>query len=656
MDDIAENLSPAVAHRDAGRYDEARSWLDRQIADRSGDVEAEALLVQIHILRKDIGAAEEAMARVQTLDAAHPSVLRSAARLLIAQGRGAEALGIAQRAWQAAPENPESCYVLAVSLCANRQDDDALPLLNQALATRFDFAEALALRALIRSRRGEIATARADAEAAFSLKPFLPQFGALVSTMRHASGDHDGAIVALQDAQKLDPDNVGYRVTLGEYLRQADRADEAIPLLTRATELAPLNATAWANLGTALQHAKRNDAARAAYRQALAIDPQLAQIANNLGGLAREAADWEAALRHFNQAIAAKPGFADAITNRATALMNLGRLGEAGADYRSALALQPDLAEARWSKGAFDLLHGELEAGWQGYEWRWKMERISTPRRHFTAPLWTGAEPIEGRRILVHWEQGLGDTIQFSRYGSLLAERGAHVLFAPQPKLRRLMEGLDGGITLVHVDDPALDFDVHIPLLSLPWAFGTRIDTIPARKRYLAAERTRVEFWHSRIGGDGFRIGICWQGGPTATAIPRSFPLAMFATIAAMPGVRLISLQKDADGESFAPIPKVERLGADFDTGADAFVDSAAVIAQCDLVISCDTAIGHLAGALGVPTWLALKQVPDWRWMLGRSDSPWYPSVRLFRQPVQGDWISVFREMETALRVAREAV
>jgi hypothetical protein len=265
----------------------------------------------------------------------------------------------------------------------------------------------------------------------------------------------------------------------------------------------------------------------------------------------------------------------------------------------------------------------------------------------------TSALDVKGKTILIYDEQGLGDTILFVRYLPLLLEKGAKVLLAPQPSLRQLLHTLGPGVRIVSLVDTTLEFDFHTPLASLPLAFGTEADNIPVPIPYLKAEPDRVSFWRSKLGDNGFKIGICWQGSTHKIDRGRSFPLALFHDLAKIEGVRLVSLHKGAGESQLENLPNgmvVEKLGEDFDTGDQAFLDSAAVINCCDLVITSDTAIAHLAGALGASTWVVLKWVPDWRWQLERKDSPWYPSLQLFRQSQPGQWQPVFVEMENSLR------
>ena len=296
---------------------------------------------------------------------------------------------------------------------------------------------------------------------------------------------------------------------------------------------------------------------------------------------------------------------------------------------------------------------GHLAEGWREYEWRWlKKELPHDMRRHETFPRWHG-EPGQGRTLLVWPEQGLGDIIQFVRYLPLLRQRGWQVIFEVPSLLARLLDGLDG-VAAVPYGDPLPPFDAQCPLLSLPLGFGTTLETIPASVPYVYAEPERRAFWRQRLPKDGFRIGIVWQGSPIhSNDRHRSIPLKQFAPLSAIPGVRLVGLQKNHGLDQLAGLPEgmtVQTLGAEYDEGG--FPDTAALIMELDLIVSADTSVAHLAGALGRPVWVALPMVPDWRWLLNRADSPWYPSMRLFRQPERGDWDSVFHEIALAAQAA----
>jgi hypothetical protein len=293
---------------------------------------------------------------------------------------------------------------------------------------------------------------------------------------------------------------------------------------------------------------------------------------------------------------------------------------------------------------------GDFERGWEHYESR---ETCAAPSPDWGVR-WTGDESLEGKSLLILAEQGFGDTIQSCRFAPLAAARGAKVTLAVQDPLVALLECLKPGIMITALSAVVpTRFDYHIPLLSMPRAFHTRTDNIPASIPYLSANPWRIEAWNARMGTHGFRIGICWQGAVGGEVdIGRSFPVRHFETLAEIPGLRLISLQKNAGVEQLRDLPagmKVETFGDTLDPGPDAFVDTAAVMENLDLVITSDTAIAHLAGALGRPVWVALSHVPDWRWLLDRDDSPWYPTMRLFRQPRRNDWAGVFAAIKTSL-------
>ncbi|HUB63326.1 MAG TPA: glycosyltransferase family 9 protein, partial [Methylocella sp.] len=344
------------------------------------------------------------------------------------------------------------------------------------------------------------------------------------------------------------------------------------------------------------------------------------------------------------------PRYVEALSGRAVALKYLERFDEALQAFDATLACDPASVHVNNNKGVLLLLRGDFEQGLELYEYRWSVPGTPNHARAHPAPGWKGENP-NGCRIAVFDELGLGDAIQFARYLPLLAGQGAKVTFFCRGKLHRLFKGLGGQIKLS--DQPLSNepFDYQIALSSLARAFKTRLATIPAEFSYLTAEPSLVQKWAARIGSQGFRIGICWQGNQNVNADPaRSIPLACFAKLAGLDGVRLFSTQKMEGSAKAAVLPGLIPLGEDFDAGPDAFIDTAAVMQNLDLIISCDTSIAHLAGALGRPVFVLLKQVPDWRWLLDREDSPWYPSMRLFRQKERGDWDEVFDRVAQAVR------
>jgi hypothetical protein len=356
------------------------------------------------------------------------------------------------------------------------------------------------------------------------------------------------------------------------------------------------------------------------------------------------------AVASYDKAISLKPDYAESWSNRGIVLQELKRLDEALASFDKAISLKPDYAMACWNKSFLLNLKGDYPKGWELYEWRWESNASKTHKRNFTQPLWLGEASLTGKTILIHAEQGLGDTIQFCRYVMMVKRLGARVIFEVQPPLMALLADLEGVDELMPRGQALPDFDYHCPLLSLPLAFKTDLDCIPASIPYLTADPSRVEQWGVRLSNTGFKIGICWVAGYKGNK-GRSIPIECFYGLSRMPGVRLISLHKGDGEKDLESLPEgmvVETLGAEFD-GDAAFMDTAAVMQCCDLVITNDTSVAHLSGALGVQTWVALKFVPDWRWMLDRNDSPWYPTMTLFRQRLIDEWDEVFREIESTV-------
>ena len=402
--------------------------------------------------------------------------------------------------------------------------------------------------------------------------------------------------------------------------------------------------------GNALSGQDRFAEALVCYDRAAMLDPRDPAIHLNRGITLQLLLRYGEAVAAYDRALALAPHFAPGWSDRGLALQNHGRLDEALESFRRAEALDPVLAAAPLGRALCHLLMQDFESGLPLYEWRKQMPR-PMEARVYPQPLWTGVEDISGKTLFCYVEQGLGDTIQYYRYARFAIERGAKVILSVQTQLVELLKRATPAVELIVWGEVPAAFDFHIPLASIPLAVGMGVETIPAANHYLTAEPARVALWKDKIGSHGFRIGVAWQGlNLVMGSEGKSFPVAALEGIAKMPGVRLIGLQKNAGSEQLNNLPPgmtVEHY--DFDNGPDAFLDTAAMMMSCELIISADTAPAHLAGALGVPTWVALKHVPDWRWFLDRADCPWYPSLRLFRQPVLGDWASVFAAMSSEL-------
>lgn len=462
----------------------------------------------------------------------------------------------------------------------------------------------------------------------------------------YAQGELDAAVAAHQRAIALAPDHVDAHNNLGVALTAKGELDQAIAACQRAVALAPNYAEAHSNLGNALRDQGKLDEAIAAHERAIALKPQYAEAHSNLGNALKDKDKLDKAIAAFQRAIALKPNHADAHSNLGNALHARGEMAESIAAYRHAIALKPDHADAHWNLSLALLARGDFAAGWGEYEWRWRCKNFLRPRLS-GRPLWLGTSSLQGARILLWGEQGLGDQIQFARYASRIAELGAEVVLEAHDALVGLLDGLPGVSRLVGAGKPVPDsaFDVHCPLMSLPLALGTELSTIPGVQR-LTAHMKHVPRWAERVALGMPKIGIAWSGDPKhKNDRHRSMDLSRLAQIFT-PAATWISLQKDlraGDRPTFDGFAGIQHFGADL-------VETAALCELCDLVISVDTSIAHLAATLGRPVWVLLPFAADFRWLRDRDDSPWYPTMTLYRQHRIGDWDGVLQRVQADLQ------
>lgn len=563
-----------------------------------------------------------------------------------------EALTASDETIRLAPDFVEAHYNRGNACFGLGRFADALASYDKAIALRPAFAEAWSNRANALQKLGAASEAFASSNRAIALKPnYAPSHhnrgNALYDLKRL-----DEALASYDRAIALNPKYAQAYYNRGKTLYDLGRLDEAIASYDKAIAGMPSYAQAWCNRGNALNDLERFEEALTSYDKAIALNPDFADAWSNRGTALQYLYRLEEALASHDKALALNPEFAETHSNRGSVLNSIRRPQEALASFDRAIALKPDFARAHFNKAITQLGLGNMGEGWREFEWRRKMAELSG-NRIFRAPLLASPDDARDKTVLVHFEHGFGDTIQFYRYLELLHRAGAKVLFNVQPKLQRLFRSAEFPLDFVDLDDPRLAYDYHVPIMSLPLAFGTTLETVPAKVPYIFAEDDLMRTWQSRLGPDGFKIGICWAGSLSHLKghQGRIFPVACFEPLSKLRGVRLISLQKGEGEAELKSLPvdmTIEKFD-DLDSGPDAFVDTAAVMTCLDLVITNDTSIAHLAGALGAPTFVALQYVPDWRWMFDRPDCPWYPTMRLFRQKTDGDWTNVFREIESAV-------
>jgi tetratricopeptide (TPR) repeat protein len=532
--------------------------------------------------------------------------------------------------------------------------------------------------------QGRFAAARELYEAVLKTEP--QQFDALhmLGVLAAQTGDHRRAVVLIGKALKLDPLHAGAHCNLGTALQALGRYDAALAAYGRAIALKPDHAVAHCNHGNVLRTLGRHEralasydaaltarpdfvdahcyrgnvllslgdveAARRAYANALALQATLAEAHFNLGNLERACGNSEAALQSFDRAVGARPDFAEAWSNRGFVLRELSRLDAALQSYDRALAIKPDFPEVQWNRATLLLLLGRFDEGWAAHECRWRIDAgpNKAALRRFATPPWLGTESVEGRTLLLWSEQGLGDAIHFARYAALVAARGARVILEVPAPLCGLLAHVEGVSAVRAMGSGLPDHDAHCPLHSLPLALGTRLGTIPCAARYVQSEPDKVARWKARLGTRTRpRIGLCWSGNPRhVNDRLRSVPLADI--VAHLPShLDYVCVQRDvsdADRELLGA-----RRIADYSGDLGDFTDTAALCECLDIVVSVDTSVAHLAGALGLNTWILLPRNPDWRWLTERTDSPWYPSVRLFRQARPGGWHEVLERVAAEL-------
>ena len=586
------------------------------------------------------------------------------------------------------PNHADSLHLLGMAAYQVGRPDMAVPLIQRAIEVNGREASYRSNLGTIFQSQGLLAQAEAEYTRALELNPKQAETLGNLGSVLLAQGTLDKAVGCYRRALALKPSMAELHFHLGHALQLKGDLQKAVFCYEKALELKPNYAEAHSNLGSTFTALKKPERAAGHYRHALAIHPNLVEAHNGLGVALFAQDQYEQAIQHYERALALKPDYAEAHSNYGTlletegkleeavqrheralvlkpdyaeahnslgnALGYLGRSDEAIAHFQRALALKPELTEAYYNMGMVQLGAGDLLSGWRNYEWRWLSERSFLTKREFAQPRWNG-EPLNGARILIHAEQGLGDTLQFLRYLPMVKAAGGTVILAIQERLLRLAKEISAVEEVVASGAPLPSFDWHCPLLSLPLVFGTTLETIPVQMPYLRVpEQAQRKMDSLPWPTEGLRVGFVWRGNPSYLrnrARYRSLPFLSWKPLLGVKGIHLFSLQL---GEGIAELAEVSGAIIDLSPYVDDMADTAAQMAHLDLVIAVDTSVAHLAGALGIATWVLLPSAADWRWMQNRRESPWYPSMRLFRQPRPGDWQSVIEEVRECLLKERD--
>ena len=655
MSDALTHLNRAIRAHATGSLEEAKYFYKKTLIEDPQNATALGWLGSIEAQHKHYDVAKDLLLKALAQEKNNKDFLLNYANLLFEKRQFCDAVKYYQKAIRQQPNDPISFANLAA--CYNEQSQPLLGLgaADQSIQLKPDYAEAWNNRgnALHDLKRYEEAIT--DYDKALNLKPDHHQAWIDKGVTLHELKRFDDAITHYDKALSLKPDHHQAWTDKGVTLHELKRYEEAITHYDKALSLKPDHHHAWSNKGNTLHELKRYEEAIAHYDKALSLKPDNAKAWSNKGVTLHELKRLDEAIAHHNKALSLKPDNAKAWSNKGVTLHELKRLDEAIAHHDKALSLKPDYHDASWNKSLSLLLQGDFENGLLLYESRWTSEKISeiAGKRFFDRPAWLGGESIQDKTILLYGEQGLGDFIQFCRYAKKVADLGAKVILEVPRPLASLIENLEGVSQLVIKGEKLPFFDYQSPLLSLPLALNTSITSIPAEIPYLAAPSNKVSEWRIRLGEKGRkRIGLVWSSTSSFKADSnRSLMLKEFVEALPSEGFEYICLQKElkeCDKEFFEKYKTIRFFGDQLND----FSDTAALIENLDLVISTCTSVSHLSGALGKETWILLSHVPDWRWLLEREDSPWYPSVKLYRQIFIGDWNNVLDRVKLDLSIS----
>lgn len=570
------------------------------------------------------------------------------AQLLGQAGRYSEALAVFEHILSHHTDHVEALNGAAAVAWQGGDVGRALEYLDKAMCAHPNHPQAYLNLGVILEHHGRLDEAVNAYKAALQANPNLTRAQLNLGNALLGLGQHTDAVAAFDQVLVIEPANTDALNNKALALKATGKMEAAEAALRKAIEVNPQSEQSWTNLGLVLRLSGQPDDALAAYTQALKINPVSIKAQNNLAVLHRWAGRLDAAEALCRSLLVAHPHVVEVLNNLGDILQAQGKIEEAQKAFERVLSIAPNHPEGHHNLAVLMLLNGDFENGWKHYEWRWLAAEFPSERRNFPQPLWTG-EALAGKTILLYVEQGLGDALQFIRYAPLVAARGGHVIVECPASLVRLFKTVSGLAQVVSRGEVLPAFDVQCPFLSLPGLLSPSAAHIPAEVPYLSVADADAKLWQERLTDvQGLKIGLVWAGSPHHTNDrERSIALKKLGSWADVQGCTFINLQIGASAQQ---MKEIDWPILDFTAHISDYADTAALVAQLDLVITVDTSVAHVAGALNRPVWVLLPHAPDWRWQLDRSDTPWYPSMTLYRQPKRGDWQSVIARVKNDLQ------
>jgi len=644
--DITSILKLALRYHREGNLDDAKCLYQRVLGMEPQNADALHLLGLIVYQEEQYEIAVRLITQAIQIDSTKPSFCTNLGNVLQKQGKLEESIQAYRKAIRIQPDYADAYYNLGNVLQKQGKLEESIQAYRKAIRIQPDYADTYYNLGNVFQEQGKLEESIRAYQKAIQIQPDYADTYYNLGNVLQKQGKLEESIQAYHKAIQIQPNHVEALFCLGVAFKERDRLEESIQAYQKAIAVRSDFAEAYNNLGNVFQKQGKLEESIQAYQKAIAVRSDFAEAYYNLGNVLQKQGKLEESIQAYHKAIQIQPNHVDAYNDLGVIFKEKRQLDKSIQAFQKSIRLNSNFAQAHENLGMLLLLKGDFLNGWKEYEWRWRSMQKSQ-KRDFKRPLWDGT-PLDGKSILVYAEQGFGDTIQFIRYIELLPDTGTIIIFACQPELKRLFKSIDRIDALVTKGEVISDFDVHIPLLSLPYIFNTTLDSIPSQTPYLYSD-INSDFAFILDNEDHFKVGIVWAGSSThVNDRNRSVNLNQFKELLSIEGCEFFSLQvglhrADISQNGYDYI--IKDLGKMFND----FRDTASAILQLDLVISVDTSVAHLAGALGKEVWTLLPFVPDWRWMFDRSDSPWYPSMTLFRQKKVGNWGDVFQQLKFEL-------